>query len=457
MVNNILDALHRIKSNLAEQLSAETIEGHCRELGYAWRERMLGPVKTVHYFLLQILHCNTACSELPHLTGERFTGEAFAQARARLPLALFDRLLAGVSGALGAVRDEAQTWCGHRLWLIDGTACSMPDTPPLQAQFGQPGGQKRGCGFPVAHLLVLFHAGTGLLQRMQASPLRTNDLSGASAMHASMSPGDVMVGDRAFCSFAHLALLIQGGLHGIFRVNATQIVSFRKGRMHLPPNASHPRSKGPRGLPHSKWVKWLGKCDQVVEYFKPRKRPAWISEQDYAALPEKITVRELRYEVRQPGYRVREVLLVTTLLDPVRYPVGELAQAYYDRWRVEVNIRHLKQTLKMDVLHTRTVAGVEKELRMFALVYNLVRFVMVEAAKLQGVRPDRISFVGALRWLRNMKPEQGLTALEFLVVLPHRPGRVEPRVRKRRPKNYPLMTRPRSELRKELLAKGPKA
>ncbi len=179
MVTSILRALARIKADVAVHVQAATIERLCRELGHTWRERVLTPVVTVHAFLLQILHDNTACDHVPHLMGGGFTGEAYGQARKRLPLALFERLLAAVSQSLATCRDEAQRWCGHRVWLLDGSSCSMPDTPELQEAFGQPGAQKPGCGFPVAHLLTLFHAGTGLLQKMLVSPLRTHDLANA--------------------------------------------------------------------------------------------------------------------------------------------------------------------------------------------------------------------------------------------------------------------------------------
>jgi hypothetical protein len=165
-------------------------------------------------------------------------------------------------------------------------------------------------------------------------------------------------------------------------------------------------------------------------------------------LPDRIEVRELRYRIDRPGSRARAVTLVTTLLDAGSYAVEALAQRYRGRWGVEVNLRHLKITMNMDVLRCETVAGVSKELMMYALVYNLIRLVMWEASRRQGVAVDRISFVDALRWLASARPGE---ALPKLVVNPDRPDRVEPRVRKRRPKQYPLMKKPRSELRKSLL------
>src|SRR5262249_32382364 len=186
-------------------------------------------------------------------------------------------------------------------------------------------------------------------------------------------------------------------------------------------------------------------------YFKPKERPTWLTAEQYAALPDALVVRELRYQVRRPGCRARVVTLVTTLLDPEADPAAELARLYGLRWGAETNLRHLKQTMKMDVLRSKTVAGVEKELVVFALVYNLVRRVMVEAARRQGVEVERISFVDALRWLQEARPGDALPAL---VVNPDRPGRDQPRVRKRRPKQYPLMKRPRAQLGKAGERKG---
>jgi hypothetical protein len=168
----------------------------------------------------------------------------------------------------------------------------------------------------------------------------------------------------------------------------------------------------------------------------------------YAALPDTIVVRELRFAILVPGMRTKEITLVTTLLDSIRYPAEELAQLYFDRWQVELNLRHLKQTLHLDVLRSKTVAGVQKELCMIALVYNLVRLVMFEGACRQEVAVDRISFIDALRWLTHARPGGELRKL-----IVHRVRqRVEPRVRKRRPKPYPLMRRSRAELRKALMA-----
>lgn len=170
----------------------------------------------------------------------------------------------------------------------------------------------------------------------------------------------------------------------------------------------------------------------------------------WTRLPETLLVRELRYLVGQRGYRPRVITLVTTLLDPVRYPATELAELYRSRWQIEVNFRHLKTTMGLEVLRCQRVAGVLKELHMFAIVYNLVRLVMLEASRRQRVPLQRVSFIDALRWLRHTPPG---TPLSDLVINPFRPNRLEPRVLKRRMKKYTLMKKPRQVLRKALLRK----
>jgi Transposase DDE domain len=450
---SIADALERIKGRVTNAVPEELIRRLSQEAGHRWRDRDLGPVVTTHLFLQQVPHGNTAVAHLRRLSGVDFTDAGYCQARARLPLELLQRLQQAVTDGLrqdGEERPEGR-WLGHRVFLLDGSSFSMPDTAELQAHFGQPSGQAEGCGFPVAHLMALFDARRGYLLRALARPLCTHDLSQAAALHGELRTGDVLVGDRAFGSYAHLALCLRQGLHGLFRAHQRQIVSFRPGRVHLPPRVS---VKGRAGQPRSRWLRRLGRRDQWVEYFKPKERPEWMTAEQYAALPESIVVRELRYEVGRPGYRTRVVTLVTTPLDPEAHPAAELARLYGPRWGVETDLRHLKQTMKMDILHCKTAAGVEKELAVFALVYNLVRRVMEEAGRRQGVESDRVSFVDALRWLQEARPGDELPKL---VVNPDRPGRVQPRVRKRRPKQYPLMTRPRTELRKALLKQRPAA
>lgn len=439
----ITHALRQVKDGLGTSMAGEAIRQVFVEAGHVWRNRLLDPVLTVRLFLLQILFGNVACTALRHWVDEAFTASAYCQARERLPLDGLKRLVARVTSRMHEVAENVDRWCGHRVFHIDGTSFSMPDEPALQAHFGQPGRQKKGCGYPVAHLLALCHAGSGMILDVIASPLRTHDMAGASRLHSMLKPGDILVGDRAFCSYAHLALVLLGNLHAVFRMHQRQIVDFRRGRRHRKQYAKGQR----QGRPTSAYVRSLGRWDQVVRWLKPPSRPSWMTAKQYDALPESIEVRELRYIVRRPGFRPVTVTLATTLYDPERYSVEALAELYPHRWQIELNFRHLKQTLGMDTLRCKSVSGVLKEMWMFVLVYNLVRLVMLKAAERQAVPPDRISFVDALRWLCHARPRE---TLRELIVNPRRPNRIEPRAVKRRPKEYKRLTVSRSEARKRL-------
>jgi DDE family transposase len=447
MVPSMTIILQRFTGEWAVLLEAEAILTVCREIGYtAWRDRVLTPVTTIHLFLLQILHGNTACSHLPHLSGLRFSAAASCQARTRLPLHFFALLLERFSSAVQRSASDDGRWHGHRTFLVEGSTCSMPDTPALQDAFGQSTEQRPGCGVPVAHLLELFHAGTGVLLKLVVAPLLTHDLAQVQAVHPSLQPGDVLVADRGLCSYAHLALLVQAGVHAVLRVGARQLVDFTPDRPFVMPGVR--RTPVVKGLPRSRWLKALGGHDQLVTWLKPKSQPSWLARETLAALPEALVLRELRYRIGTPGFRTREITLVTTLLDAETYRVRDLAELYCRRWQVETALAHLKTTMWMEVLHCKTVLGVLKELTVFAIVYNLVRMVMCQSAGLRHFGTERISFLDALRWLSI--PSTGMP-LEALIVNPARPHRMEPRVKKRRPKSFPFMITLRQDLRQQLL------
>jgi Transposase DDE domain len=444
MTATLTQVVKQFQQDWTAQLEPDAILTACRDAAYRWRERTRDPVTTTQLFFVQILHGNTACTHLRHLTKLNVTASAYCQARMKLPLTVFQQLLRSVSDAVQPAALEQGRWLGHRTFWVDGSSFSMPDTPALQEHFGHPGRQLPGCGFPVAHLLALFHAGTGMVLQMLAAPLRTHDLSEVVRLHPELRSGDVLIADRGFCSYAHLALLVQAGVHAVFRMHQKQIVDFTPGRSHVEPAR---RGKGPKGQPRSGWLQQLGEHDQLVQWLKPLTCPQWMEAEQFASLPARLEVRELRYRVHRKGFRVKSITLVTTLLDAALYTVEALAQLYWARWGIETNFAHLKTTMGLDVLKCKTVDGVLKELIVFALIYNLVRLVMAQAARRQQVAIDRISLVDAARWLASARDEE---SLPWLVINPHRPYRYEPRVRKRRPKQYPLMQTPRKELRKLL-------
>lgn len=443
-------ALGRIKSDLGLYLPDESVEAACREAGHAWRERKLGPVATLHLFVLQVLHFNTAIRHLRHLAKGPVNAAAYCKARMRLPLAAVESLLRDSSGAMrraagggGAAADGL--WCGLRAFLVDGTGTITPDTPALQKEFGQPKNQKPGCGFPVPKLLALFDAFTGMVVEVLASPLYTHDLRGAWRLHPLLGPGDVLVGDRGFCSYAHLALLHLRGVLACFHMHQRVIVDFRPHRRH---NAAGKGKGGRRtGLPSSRFVRRLGRRDQLVEWAKPKSCPKWMTPRQLDALPATLLVREVRYLLADKGMRTRRVTVATTLLDPLLYPKEKVAELYGTRWRVETHFAQLKTTLKMRRLKSQTPDGVRKELAVYCLVYNLVHAAVAQAADRQRTTPDRVSFLDALRWLLAAAPGE---PPPDLVINPRRPGRHEPRVIKDLQDTYRKMVLPRHVMKKQL-------
>ena len=256
---SITDGLRRFKQGWTEELSRDAIAQACRDAGMRWNESALNPVVTIQIFFVQILYGNTAIEHLKHLTGQAFSASAYCQARMRIPLDALSLLVERCVGQLQQETFDAARWLGHRVFQVDGASFSMPDTPQLQAYFGQPGGQKPGCGFPVAHWLVMLHAGTGMIAKMLTGPLRTHDMSGVVTLHPELRAGDVLAADRGFCSYAHLALLFQRSVHGLLRIHQRIIVDFTPGRAHAHP--AQGKSGRKKGLPRSRWVKSLGATD----------------------------------------------------------------------------------------------------------------------------------------------------------------------------------------------------
>jgi hypothetical protein len=440
---NIASALQRIKLDVMAVLDRELIERDCREHHYTWRDRELDPATTIALFVQQVLHGNIPCSEVRHLGGGRFSAQAYNDARTRLPHEIYQALLHELyQRMMPATGCRQYLWHGHRTFHIDGSTFSMPDTPELRKVFGTPSGQKPGCGFPVAHLLVLFSAATGMLIDTWASPLRTGDVAQTPEAHLHLDKGDILIGDDTFSGYAHLALLLQQGLHGLFPVHHRRIVDFKKQRPHC-----RECDANAKGMPTSRWIKSLGKEDQLVEYFKGVQKPQWMAQSQWESLPSSIIVRELRRTVVRPGLGKVTIMLVTTLIDPEKYSAADLLELRLRRWDVETNLGHLKTTMKMDVLHCKSEQAVRKELSVFTLVYNLVRMIMLQAAQRQEVEVSRISFADAYHWMRHARPGD---VLPPLIINPRRPKRIEPRCKKRRPKQYDLMNKPRAQLRKLL-------
>lgn len=458
---SVARTLRRIKQELEPFLTEGSILDSCREAGHRWRRRKLGPVETVHLFLVQVLCFNTAMTHLRHVADAAVKAPSYCKARMRLPLAVLQSLLRKSSGAMRRAAEagggELARWCGLRAILVDGSSTIAPDTPSNQKAFGQPAGCKKGCGFPVPKVLALFDAFSGLVVEMLGFPLFTHEQSKVWVLHPLLGRGDLLVGDRGLCSFAHLAMLLARGADGLFRMHQRQVVDFRphrKSGSELAGRRRRRRRKGAAGgkgggrrAPTSTFVRRLGRHDQVVRWRRPAQRPEWMTPRQYDALPAGLEVRELRYRIARKGQRTRCVTIATTLLDPARYPAEKIESLYEVRWQAETHFAELKTTLKMRKVKSKTAEGVRKELAAYALVYNLVHAVMCAAAARQGVTPDRVSFVDTVRALLSAEPGGPPPQL---IVNPKRPGRHEPRVVKDLQDTYTKMVRPREELRREL-------
>jgi hypothetical protein len=385
------------------------VEQQCRACGHAWRERLLTPLVTLRLFLTQVLHGNTSIAHLRQLAGLRFAPGSYCEARERLPLGV----IVGLIEALGAWaerhvrRDPARL--GPRLLVVDGSSFSTPDTPPLRRHFGIYPGATPGVAYPMGKLLGLLDAASGMFVQLLATPLLSHEAGQVARVHPSLAPGDVLLGDRAFCSFVHVALLNARGVLACF---------------HL-----HQRRKAGGGR-RQRWA-------------KPVKAPAWMGAAQFALMPPWVDVRLVSYAAARPGFRTTHVTVATTLWDERAWPDSAVADLYGRRWGIETCFGHLKTTMGMNMLKCRTVEGVKKELAMYLLAYNLVRLAMLRAAARQGVAADRVSFADACRWLACRM--LGLDGVEDLIINPDRRGRCQLRVIRRRMKAYDLLVRPRDQ------------
>jgi hypothetical protein len=262
-------------------------------------------------------------------------------------------------------------WRGLRAWLVDGSSSITPDVPDLRGAFGLPANQKEGCGFPIVKILGVFDAFTGMVMEVFTGPLYTNDIRMTCALHPLLTLGDLVVGDRGFCSYAHLALLAVRDVAALFRMHQRQIVNFRPHRKARGQDGKGKgrrkgrRSKAENGRPTSRFHRRLGKHDQLVWWVRPSQRPKWMDKEQYDLLPGALLVREVRYRIPRRGQRTLCVTIATTLLDPVKYPKGAIAELYNVRWTAETHLAELKTTLRMRKVKSRTPDGVRKELAVY--------------------------------------------------------------------------------------------
>jgi hypothetical protein len=363
---------------------------------------------------------------------------AYCSARDRLPEQACRQLACDIGHQVEEEAPSSWRWLGHRVLNVDGSTITMADTEHNQAEYPQQSNQKRGCGFPIMRIVVVFSLAVGTILDValgQYQGKRTGENSLFRTLCDLLRAGDVVLADRYFSGWFDLALLWQRGVHSVVRKHQLRRTDFRTGKR-------------------------LGLNDHLVCWQKPQ-RPTWMTREQYQTLPDSLTLREVRVIVEQKGFRTREVIVVTTLLDPEKYSAAEIAKLYRRRWQAELNLRSLKIVMQMDHLRCKTPHRVRNELYMHLLAYNLIRKVMAMAASRAGVEPWTVSFKGALQTLGRMLPllETKASIDDWCAALLHaiashvvgdRPDRFEPRLKKRRPKQYKHLREPRETYKKRV-------
>jgi putative transposase len=347
-------------------------------------------------------------------------------------LGLIQDLAKATSFELEQTLPASWLWRGHQVKLLDGSTLSMPDTVENQGAWPQNSEQRPGLGFPTVRIVALISLATAAILDARLGPWaggESSETALARQMLDNIKPGDVILADRYFAGYFFIALVAGRGAHIITRQFISRVTDFRRGTR-------------------------LGQDDHVVELVKPP-RPKWMDEQTYAGLPKTLELREVKAGTRDR--QGRDIVVVTTLVDPKKYPRTELLAASKMRWQVELDLRSIKSVMGMDILSCRAPDMIQKEVWTYILAYNLVRELIVRAAEKHGLEPRQISFTGALQTFNafavafdDRDPALNKRLYDAMIDsiaswrIGNRPGRHEPKVVKRRRDNrYPKMTRPR--------------
>jgi Transposase DDE domain len=437
-----------------DALSEGTVAQALKALDVVWLDRIYSPLVTLWVFLGQVLSQDHSCrAAVARLIAHRVsrgqrpcsaeTG-AYCQARKRLPEEFFSEVARQTGGALDKSAKESWLWKRRRVLAYDGSTVSMPDTAENQQAYPQPPQQQPGLGFPLARMAAFFSLSCGAVLDLAIcsySGKGNSELGMLRQLWGLLRPGDIVLADRYMCAWHEIFLMKQRGVDSVTRLHHCRLADFRRGKR-------------------------LGKGDHIVEWRRPG-RIRSIDWQTLKSLPEQLTIRETRVQVQQPGFRSRNIIVVTTLLDAEEVTASDLADLYRARWNAELDLRSLKQTMQMDILRCKTPELVRKEIWTHILAYNLIRTIMAQAASKHGIEPRTISFKGVIQTLEAFQPliamqgdRDGEHRLHFYqqlldAIATHRvadrPDRFEPRQRKRRQKKYDRMMKPRNELKREML------
>ena len=409
------------------------------------RERLFPPTETLSMFLGQVMSADRSCqcavdtAAINRLIGglpscSTHTG-AYCQARKRLPLEMVSTLARYTGKMITSQVPDAWLWQGRSVRLVDGATVIMPDTEGNQAAYPQSQSQKPGLGFPICRMVSLICLASGAVLDTATGPCRGKGSDEQTLLRSildTLAEGDILLGDALYATYFLLHALQKMGIDGVFEQHGARRLStdFRHGQR-------------------------VGARDHIINISKPKRKPDWMTQSEYDLASETLEVRELR-----TGGKI----LVTTLLCPKLTSKADLKSLYKDRWHVELDLRNIKTTLGMEMLSCRTPEMVEKEIWVYLFAYNLIRLLMAQAAFLADTIPRQLSFKHTLQlwiaWQQNCGGSYDEDRLYGLFVLiaqqktGNRPGRIEPRVVKRRPKPFGLLTKPRDIAREEVRKNG---
>ncbi len=439
--------LHHLEGLLADRLNPALLAPNPTKTNS--RQRLYPPKLTFLSFLGQTLSPDSSCREAvrqirayhqkqpdpKHLDKDT---SAYCQARARWTLDELTEIRSHLAGHICRDPFDLELAAMRPLKVIDGTCLNLPDTQANRLLYPQSSDQQPECGFPLLRLVGIFSLRTGALLERAYGPYSTSENALSHTLWPTIKKDDLLLGDRNFGSWVNLATLKEQGADGLFRLHASRNEDFRLGQR-------------------------LGHNDRLILLAKPRQRSKNMTPEQWQSLPATLTVRMVRFRVPTANGRSRKITLITTLTDPVLWPVELLAALYARRWNIELYLDDIKTTLHMDMLSCLTPPMIHKELEMHLIAYNLIRSIMGEAACVCHTPLDRLSFKGTLDTARqysqiiaqvpvsHRKLRRAIYADMLAVVaedqVPKRPDRFEPRCQKRRPKAYPFMKRPRRELR----------
>jgi hypothetical protein len=408
------------------------------------RERLFPPTETLSMFLAQALSSDRSCQKAVNETAVKRMARglrpcstntgAYCRARERLAEPMVSALARYSGGWVASRTPEPWHWRGRPVRLVDGTTVQLPDTPANQAAYPQAPTQKPGLGFPLCRLVGIVCLGSGALLNASTGRYQGKGGDEQSLLRSildTLQRGDVLLGDAYYATYFLLCTLLERGVDAVFEQHGSRRRStdFRCGRR-------------------------LGERDHLIVLHKPDK-PDWMSQADYEQAPATVTVRELR-----TGGKT----LVTTLLCPKQTGKSALKCLYRNRWHVELDLRNIKTTLGMERLSCLSPEMVTKEIWVYLLAYNLIRMMMAQAAQMTERLPRQLSFKHTVQlciaW-DHQGPHrfhedqfQGLFVLIAQQRVGDRPGRIEPRAVKRRPKPYPLLTTPRATARAHVRKHG---